>query len=524
MSKLSNEDLGLVGEDEFRRICTRYGVKWNTPESDVRGWDFYLEFPDPEVTSLSLGTAHLSASNQQCKVQVKSTYKEHGNRALTLSTLRMITTDSLPAFIVFLEFDNKTNLQKMYITHITRDLTYRILQKCKECEVKKKSISKSKLTIRKDERTQINIGEDSSLKTYLKNQIGSIEQYKARKISMLAKVGYEEGHISGNVTISKKDIDRGISEKDWIEIKDFSLSDIRFGVKSEEFGPKDGQLFIAGREAKREGEVALYSGELAQPIIFESTLLTNTLYAVTGPNDGVMTIENELFVIKITKGNGNDDKLDFNLKTDSKINASTLVRVLRFLAATQTESQQSKVELRFTETPWGCHLQSSKVPEEEVLHFVSLVSSLRRHLVDYVEFEDVLISINDLYDQQRYFENLVSAMEIDLSTNGVVVQCPESEWQKHTHGCGIVVIVTPIGSSCIATFLTFRSEELVEVDNGYHMKNAIKNHESSCIIDDMNESAATTLNNELERLSEKYSSKGYYIFKDTEQLKAFNTK
>ena len=87
---LENDDLGTHGEAKFCEICTSVGIIPTPPHRDRNGWDCILEFG---TESREVSDVH--KAKYECKVQIKSSWTEDGNREINLHKLKLLAVNNL---------------------------------------------------------------------------------------------------------------------------------------------------------------------------------------------------------------------------------------------------------------------------------------------------------------------------------------------------------------------------------------------------------------------------------------------
>lgn len=201
-------DLGGLGESFFKGWCDSVGIVANESKVDRTGWDFYLEIS----SGRELGVPDfLHASSVECKVQVKSTDSSRRKVQVELSNLHAMATSPLPAFYVFLEFENGSIPVNAFVRHVDEKLISKILSNVHLARNKKppKKLNSVKMTISVSEKEKLEAPSGYFLRDRLLESIGAYQDYIKRKGEFLERVGYEEGlavftfSIEGEVNYSK---------------------------------------------------------------------------------------------------------------------------------------------------------------------------------------------------------------------------------------------------------------------------------------------------------------------------------
>ena len=517
---LSNQQLGSHGQSVFKTICTSMGITVTKPEEDINGWDFYLEFPTATVKGI-FDTTH--TSNLQCKVQVKSSYHKDGNRAVHLSTLKILTTDSLPAFIVFLEFNGSDELDAFFTTHIESTLSFRILKKVKESETKERNTSKLKLTILKSERLELTTPYSTSLDSYFRKIIGDIEDYKISKINELKNLGYENGFFEAKLIIPdlEKAIADSFSDNHWIPIDEFTMRDCRFGILGKEFGKENGQLFISGLAETLDGEIAFATDSLHETLVFDATLVKSSLTQLTTPENVMFLVKTTLFDVLVKGISKSGNNINLTVHNEVKARLSVVLRLLKLFSLLKTSKTQTTAELRFWETPVTCKTQPSRTNNNDLEDKLNQLSQLRDIFTKYFDLDLIYLTVDDTYRQELSWKNLLGAISIDLSKNVVAFQCPDREKNKHKKGCGLVVFLTPFGDKHVVSILALTSDSLTPIPEGYVLTHPSNEIAACYLLENIDANRKALILDDIEKIVKFYAKRNYFVFKDLDALKQF---
>ncbi|MYN10188.1 hypothetical protein [Pseudoduganella aquatica] len=208
---------------------------------DKTGWDFLVEFDFAPGAKDSPSAIHEAAF--ECKVQVKSTDKRSRKSAITLTNWRRLVTAPIPAFFVFIEFDDKETPQRVFVKHVDQHLSTQALKRIHEAEVSGSDHRphKQTMTVTYDQADMLPDISGAALATALLGHIGySMAEYSARKRAHLEETGFEDGFATVSITIEgDENIARFINatlgmDAGAVDVIDFRATHKRFGKSAPE--------------------------------------------------------------------------------------------------------------------------------------------------------------------------------------------------------------------------------------------------------------------------------------------------
>lgn len=182
---MRNEDLGQLGETEFKRICLLSGLHWSKPEPDRTGKDCIIEWPfEPGISFDS------RSPPRKCNIQVKSTRTGTARIKVKLSALEWLAKDLLPAFIVVPVFSFNGILDCFVAFHIDDDVGSRILRRLRETTRDAKNPVNQEFSFAL--KTGVPLKTHSEVRFFLQSTIGEcIFEYARLKETWLKSTGYE---------------------------------------------------------------------------------------------------------------------------------------------------------------------------------------------------------------------------------------------------------------------------------------------------------------------------------------------
>jgi hypothetical protein len=232
----SMRDLGTAGEKFFGGLCAAAGMAANKSDTDVNGWDLFIEI-DTASDTLDRMTMHEGLI--ETKVQVKSTDGNKKSVDVELSNLRKMATSSLPCFYVLLEFDGGDFPARAYLRHFDNDLVAKTLRRVSDEYAKNPKAKLNKKRMRLNFEEPIHPISASTLKKMVNSHIGlSYLDYLEQKHGYLKSVGFEEGTHRIKFSIVGDDkleelIDISLGNNSTIQVGNVHGSSLRFGVSSD---------------------------------------------------------------------------------------------------------------------------------------------------------------------------------------------------------------------------------------------------------------------------------------------------
>ncbi|MDT3297499.1 hypothetical protein Q4Q57_20495, partial [Shewanella sp. SP2S2-6] len=128
-------NIGNLGETKLTEWCDAARLTSNESlHEDKMGWDHLIEFPYLKSDK----PKDKQPKPIECKVQVKSTFREDGGVQIKLSALKRLVDYTSPAFILFYEFKGKEapTLDNSYLVHVDKNIISRVLKRIREEHVK----------------------------------------------------------------------------------------------------------------------------------------------------------------------------------------------------------------------------------------------------------------------------------------------------------------------------------------------------------------------------------------------------
>ncbi|MFJ5333815.1 hypothetical protein ACRQTN_03835 [Pectobacterium brasiliense] len=304
-------DLGAMGESFFAYICATVGLVANGSKIDKTGWDYFVEFPlNANINS----NADLIPTPISCRIQVKATDKNNKKIQIKISNLLTLAKAHTPSFIFFLEFNGKNEPQGTYLVHLNHQMIFSILKRARELSVLNQGgeLHKKTMTIHYDNSHKLDENTGLSLKKMIENYVNRrYEKYVYDKIKYLKNAGYERSVASISFKVNTISdlcdlIDSSLGLKKSGRITDFSVSDTRFGIKTNShiIKEKKGVLSFNGTGHVSEGKIIFIEDKFSSPLIFNCRLYSSPFNFFVKKELIKIKIEGEFFIITINPFTG----------------------------------------------------------------------------------------------------------------------------------------------------------------------------------------------------------------------------
>lgn len=310
-------DVGGMGEDIFKYWCSSVGMVANPSAQDMKGWDFFVEFPVEREKCLPLD---MQPAPIECKVQVKSTDKREGQVPVAVSNLKYLVQAQVPAFLLFVEFDNKNIAQRAFLVDVNRSIIEKTLKRIRELESKGLGgkLHKRNISIKYSEAHRLTSLDGECLKRKILDYIpDGIEKYVQNKLSHIETVGFDDGaavfkfSLKGDDEINKF-IDATIGLDSDIAVSDFKGYHSRFGIVSDSpFFDDNGLLKIVDVGPSYETEISFRKDRYSIDIPFEANVYTSSF----GKGLERVRFETDYFDMVLNPENG---KVNFKFDIDPR--------------------------------------------------------------------------------------------------------------------------------------------------------------------------------------------------------------
>jgi len=346
-------DLGTMGERYFGAWCAQAGLIANGSEIDRTGWDYYVEFPfeneDPQK--------EIHTAAKECKIQVKSSDKNEGKLSIKLQNLRRLITAQMPAFFLFLEFDNLDTPQKAYLVHVDNLMISSVLQRLHKIEQsdEENKFNKRTMTVYYDEKNILEILDGRCLKEKLEGYIGdNIAEYIKEKIKHLESTGFEDGFAQVTIETEGEEnvenlINASLGKNVAVEIKHLKASRARFKIdyNSSSIESGGGYLRITDVKPNANGKVSFRESRNEVPLSFSARLYRSPLVTDQTPQDlKIFRIESNAFELLCNPFTGHV-RFNFSLGQGVRLQIHEFRDIFRLLRLLSNKGQTFFVELYF---------------------------------------------------------------------------------------------------------------------------------------------------------------------------------
>ena len=213
----SSVDIGTLGEDEFRLLCSHSGLIANASNNDRLGWDFFVEIPP--LTNLNIPLDQ-QPSLQKALFQIKLTKIITDRVRGKLSAFKYLADTELPSFIAHQMFNAENKIMKIRILHIGKIQIEMILRQVRKAESEGRiDLHKMDISLSLSDAVAINPCQESLIDAVYLGIDHFRPVYGKAKMDFRAACGFDKNSISAS--LSFKDVD----------IHDFA--DLMLGLRSE---------------------------------------------------------------------------------------------------------------------------------------------------------------------------------------------------------------------------------------------------------------------------------------------------
>jgi len=240
---LPSDELGVVGEAEFERLCGRAKLICNKSSRDRTGWDFFVEFPMPEATSaLPLDQRPPTA----CHVQLKST-TAWGPVVLRLSSAERLAKNVLPGIIVVFRLSPDGETHSGYLIHLVGPPLARILRRLRTAQANRAfAVNHAKISF---DYRKFGVRFDATpggLRQALAGACGpDRDAYVTEKQRQLDQLGYENGGLEAEAIFwveGAKQLGNILIGLEPLRPERLQAFDTRFGIRIPYEGPAFDEL------------------------------------------------------------------------------------------------------------------------------------------------------------------------------------------------------------------------------------------------------------------------------------------
>lgn len=471
-------DLGLMGESTFSLWCADVGLIPNGSQIDKTGWDFFVEFPfDSDLSPLGIHKPAL-----ECKVQVKATDKNDRKLSITLSNLRRLITAQMPAFFVFIEFDNKDMAQRSYVVHVDNELISKVLKRLHEIEQSDKdnNFNKRTMTIHYDDSNLLEMSNGNSLKSCFVRYIGDdASEYIANKKAHLESTGYEGGFAQMTFTTEGEEnlkslIDVSLGIREEVKISKFKGVDTRFGILSNKplFDSDGGKLTMPNLKPTAEGRIRFKEDRLSAGLTFDCKFYISPFNQMVPDEHKKMRVEGEFFDLKFNPFTG-AASYSFSFGEGVRLEVKKFRNAVKLLTLLSQSEKKVVAELIFDDSPKlefrvGCNKQEFDFSRElkALNSAVKIMSDFEvTDLVD-ITFDEISRYGTQICQIEGILSSPPSSFKVEFGIDG-------DGYDPSKETACIFLAATPIGSHTFGVILVLTGS--VEEIEGHRYRLITKN-------------------------------------------------
>ena len=481
-----------------------------------------------EFGSDHTGITQTHKAKYECKVQVKSTWSEGGNREINLHKLKLLAVNKSPSFIVFQVFKNNEEenipeLEKVFVTHLDKELTDRIINISAEKIDVGIKLNKCTLTIDVKERTELVSPYGIDLKKYMSECIVDQDDYIKDKIVALENSGYDKnktGKVKFSVKYPAKAVEDALFGRNDIEVDNVVITPPdRYGVKSETITIDKDAIFALRSTSEKtlDGYVVFSPGKLGSEIRFSTQLHLPAINSMVEEKFRRVRIEADLFDI-LLGSTEEENNLDLKINTDKQTTFYEIKRTLELLDKLWNTNNPITMRMEYPNVNIPDATISPNEIENILVDEIELARDLHKHVSARVTMDMVQVSINDLERQHRLLKGLTDTIKMSGQLYDMVIQLPDGDVPTDkTKGVGLNIGGSPIGDKVLVCFLSNSCDNISYNDQHrvYVFPETALVVESVFLIDDLSDEKKAELKNYAEELSIELSgNEERFVFQD----------
>lgn len=461
--------LGRMGESFFNTLCASMGITCNPAQEDMAGWDFILDFPCETILVASSDT---SPPPIECKVQIKSTNKSRKNVSITLSNLLRFAKSPLPSFFVFIEYNNTSFPEAIYVVHFDNFMIEQTLKKVREIEQgsKTKKLNKSTIKISYDDSHALSsiCGVDfkERIESFIPN---GLSDYSAKKIKSCREVGFdtETGIMTFN-TFGEDSliamIEASLGKNREIPVSNIVINEKRFGIplKNPILTQPEGLLKFSQCDNYIDVKIHFYINKYSSKLSFDAKLYLSPLSPFLPKKYTRVRLQTDFFdaMLNLSGGQGS---YNFSFKNTSFKLRELLDRVKLLIWACFPDEQLCSDIISLTNKNKKVHFKWNETnnlvrPEEgdwkEHYSYINNAYELAKKF----ELENsILVTLDEINSRQEEIDNLHKIYNCELDEIRLKFN-PTKEYKKEFLGklhCIIYAIPMHLSDALMVTVFSF---------------------------------------------------------------------
>ncbi|MDN5060005.1 hypothetical protein [Aliarcobacter butzleri] len=302
---MDSENLGDLGEDSFKAMCSKAGLNLTKPSKDENGWDAYIEFPWPKENHISLDKQEAPV---RCKIQVKATHTMAQHKlSIKLSAMHKLAVEYMPTFVCFMHFKKSSSSispKEMYLVHLDQEIIGKILKRVRQSEINKKPLNHQTIDISYSEYHKLKKATGPNLKEEILKYInGSNEKYIQDKQKMLKSLGYDEAPYEMKLKISAQKredlIQNYLINQEGMDVKITSIMEKRFNIPlpAKDVLPSLGTVKMYMKQPEQKFKLHIRKHKFEKAIILDVNFRTHPLI------QGVFFLYNEIIELPLDYSN-----------------------------------------------------------------------------------------------------------------------------------------------------------------------------------------------------------------------------
>ncbi|MFA7091863.1 MAG: hypothetical protein WC149_08420 [Arcobacteraceae bacterium] len=274
---MDSDNLGDLGEDSFKAMCSKESLTLTKPSKDENGWDAYIEFPWTKENCISLDKQEAPV---RCKIQVKATHiMTQRKLSIKLSAMHKLAIEYMPTFVCFMHFrktSSSISPKEMYLVHIDQEIIGKILKRVRQSEIDKKPLNHQTIDISYSEHHKLKKATGQALKDEILKYINAgHEKYILNKQKMLKTLGYNEAPYEMQIEIAPQKredlIQNYLINQEGMDVKITSIMEKRFNIAlpAKDVLPSLGAVKMYMNQTEQKFKLHIKKHKFDKPIILD---------------------------------------------------------------------------------------------------------------------------------------------------------------------------------------------------------------------------------------------------------------
>lgn len=462
-------NIGNLGETKLTEWCDAARLTSNESyHEDKMGWDHLIEFPYLKSDQ----PKDKQPKPIECKIQVKSTFREDRGVQIKLSALKRLVDYTSPAFILFYEFKNKEapTLDNAYLVHVDETLITRVFKRIREEYIKDNSepLHKIKLRVRYSDEQKLESNNGAALRDLIFSLVPSgMVEYQKSKIELTRTVGYgDNGFIfqfeASTEKMNQHFLEAAVGLSSQVEIKNTIMKDNRFDLPNGAIEEKKSD--IAKIEVLPniidECQLRFKAREYSPALVFNGQFITMP-QLTTSKNS--LFFRTTLFSIELVNLSESQFGCILHFTTEKEVPIDEAIRFLSlFSQKNKSKTLNLDIELKKAKRIINTQVTLNHA-FGDASHIVESIKALKN------SFEidgNSLTTLNDLYGSQNALNGLAAIIQNKVNNIRFKVKNEQGDYEYIKESVVIVpyTMTVQVGDVHIGVVALFHGKRITDYD------------------------------------------------------------